>query len=136
MKMRSIISMNFKVLMVVFYCLLNGFISLMAAPAAPGFYEIKQPDGTYFLGHQKGDEWFNWTETLDKSVVIRNKNTGYYEYAIIKVENNKEFLAPSGEKVKEDKVGVSPAQRNLKPISRKDLLRLRSKAIETRKSFK
>ncbi len=125
-----------KTLTIVFCFILPGFTCLMAAPASPGFFKIKQPDGTHFFGQQKGDEWFNWTETQDKNVVIRNKNTGYYEYAVIKKENNRGFLAPSGVKVKEIKTDLSPSQRSLEPIQQKDLSRLRKEAIEDRKQFK
>ena len=78
-----------------------GSPSLEAVPAIPRVLEFKQPDGTSFNARKKGDEWFNWTETLDGRVIVHNKTSGFFEYAEIKTVEGKPQLTPSGIKVRD-----------------------------------
>ncbi|MCP4750063.1 MAG: hypothetical protein GY866_04170 [Proteobacteria bacterium] len=97
---------------------------VLAVPAYPGPILMKQPDGTRFQARLKGDEWFNWIETGDKKIVVKNRTSGFYEYAVIEKDGEKEVLAPSGIAVGQDGAARSPALNRLKPITRKDLGRL------------
>ncbi len=52
--------------------------SLFAAPAAPIEFELTQPDGTTFTAVARGDEYANWTETLDGHSIVKVGDTWYY----------------------------------------------------------
>jgi len=44
---------------------------------------ITQPDGTVINCFATGDEYYNWVHDADGYTMIRDKNTGYYCYAIL-----------------------------------------------------
>jgi len=49
-----------------------------AGPAAPLEFEIHQPDGTTFIAIPRGDEFSNWTETLQGHSIVKVIDTWYY----------------------------------------------------------
>lgn len=55
---------------------------VMAGPASPSAEEVTQPDGTKLMISIRGDEFQNWTETLDGYTVVRNPTSGGWEYAL------------------------------------------------------
>lgn len=67
---------------------------LYSAPAFSGKQQFKQPDGTTFSGKQRGDEYLHWIETENDDILLYNRKSRRFEYAII---NNKDELVPSGE---------------------------------------
>ena len=61
--------------------------NMFAAPAFHGEQSFKQSDGTSFLGTLRGDEYLNWIQSDNGDVVLYNKKSKQYEYAIIKNDN-------------------------------------------------
>ena len=57
---------------------------IFAAPAFPGKRQFTQADGTTFTGRGNGDEYLNWIESEDGSILRYNTQTKNYEYAEIK----------------------------------------------------
>jgi hypothetical protein len=108
-------------------------LSCFGVPAMPFVIEIKQPDGSAFNAQKKGDEWFNWTETIDNKVIVHNKANGFFEYGEIKTVDGEERLAPSGLKVRAEDFNRPLAAPNFKPVTRDQLNRLRQKALQKRK---
>lgn len=53
-----------------------------SVPASPIIVELTQPDGHNFKARQRGDENLHWIETEDGYTVIRDRETGYWFYAI------------------------------------------------------
>lgn len=49
-----------------------------AAPAAGNEVSVRQPDGTSFILKARGDEWNNWTETVDGYSVQQNCDGFWY----------------------------------------------------------
>ena len=52
-----------------------------AVPASPEGREIVQPDGTKFVLHVRGDEFFSWKETSEGYAVERDDADGFWKYA-------------------------------------------------------
>lgn len=52
-----------------------------AVEAAPVPFELRQPDGSTFRARARGDEWQNWTETLDGYSILQDAQTGEWVYA-------------------------------------------------------
>jgi M6 family metalloprotease-like protein len=50
-----------------------------AVQAAPDVFEIDQPDGHYFEARKKGDEWNNWTETVE-GFSVQQGYDGFWYY--------------------------------------------------------
>lgn len=60
------------------------FLSLLhAAPAREMSYELTQESGEQFRAKQRGDEYLHWIETENSDILIYNKKSGNYEYAVI-----------------------------------------------------
>lgn len=72
--------------------LLSGicYFSSNAVPACPTPVKEVQPDGTEITLVKHGDEFVNWTTTLDSYTVVKNEQ-GYYVYA----EKNANSLIPT-----------------------------------------
>ena len=70
-----------------------------ASSAYPGQISFKQQDGSRFLGHLKGDEWFNWVEDTDKNIIQYNNQTKNFEYTLLKETSQGLTLVTSGIKV-------------------------------------
>ena len=109
--------------------------SVWAVPAAPTLFEITQPDKSKIQAVLKGDEWFNWTETVNQRVIVKNSKTGFYEYAVIKKEGELEVLVPSGVIVKKKEAKESFILQELKTVTRKDLRRLWQAAVKRNNRF-
>jgi len=69
--------------------------------AFPGELTFTQSDGESFQGRLKGDEWLNYVSLPNDYVAVYNKEAKNYEYALIKTEDGKNILIPSGQKVSE-----------------------------------
>lgn len=75
-----------------------------AVPASPFPNIVKQPDGVEIEIYRKGDERANWSETKDGYSIVKNENTGYWEYALLEIkreisggkETFRLVLVPSG----------------------------------------
>lgn len=66
---------------------------LAAAPAFPTERQFLQPDGTTFRATVRGDEFLNWVETGEGTILRYSKQRDRFEYAVIR--NND--LEPSGQ---------------------------------------
>ena len=73
-----------------------GFGDIFAAPAMPSLLEITQPNGAKFKAYLRGDEYFSWWESEKGTVLFRNLESGYFEYAKISMIDNKEKLVSTG----------------------------------------
>ena len=80
-----------------------------ASPAYPVVKTFEQPDGTTLELRLWGDEFANGQETLDGFTVIKNSNSGYWEYAMLEATGH---LVPSGVVVGK---GFLPVARSLRP---------------------
>jgi len=74
--------------------LLFSAVITFADPAWPDSVLVHQPDGTNLWVYDRGDEFYNWTESTDGYPIVRN-NSGIFEYASIESKQ----LQPSGVKV-------------------------------------
>jgi hypothetical protein len=83
-------------------------------PANPEPTPVSQPDGSSFMAMMKGDERQSWMETVKGYTVIKNKATGWFEYAL----RGRRGLVPSGIVVKPngEPRDVTPAKRPKKGI--------------------
>ena len=72
------------------------FDFIYAAPALPTLLEITQPNGAKFKAYLKGDEYFSWWESEKGTVLFRNLESGYFEYAKISMIDDKEKLVSTG----------------------------------------
>ena len=70
-----------------------------SAPAYQGEIDFKQSDGSNFIGHLKGDEYFSWIEDKQGHIITYNFLSKNYEFAILKDIKGKVELEPSGVKV-------------------------------------
>jgi hypothetical protein len=67
-----------------------------AVPAAPIKLTLKQPGGTTFTARQVGDEFNNAIETLSGYTIVRDRESGTWQYA---VKGPRGGLKPSGKVV-------------------------------------
>ncbi len=132
MKPPKIIQCLFVLPLLVCLCITND---LKAVSAFPADLIFKQPDGSSFVAKLKGDEWFNWVETRDNRIIVRNKATGFYEYGIIIKKDDIESLSPSGVIVREEDMDSPAETLQLKPISQSDLKRMSRHAHEKRRKL-
>ena len=73
-----------------------GFGHIFAAPALPRLLEITQPNGAKFKAYLRGDEYFSWWESEKGTVLFRNLESGYFEYATIALVEDKVGLVSNG----------------------------------------
>ena len=73
-----------------------GFSYIFAAPALPSLLEITQPNGAKFKAYLRGDEYFSWWESEKGTVLFRNLESGYFDYAKISMIDDKEKLVSTG----------------------------------------
>ena len=73
-----------------------GLGGIFAAPAMPSLLEITQPNGAKFKAYLRGDEYFSWWESEKGTVLFRNLESGYFEYAKISIIDDKEKLVSTG----------------------------------------
>ena len=72
------------------------FADIFAAPALPNLLEITQPNGAKFKAYLRGDEYFSWWQSEKGTVLFRNLESGYFEYAKISMIDDKEKLVSTG----------------------------------------
>ena len=72
------------------------FADILAAPALPNLLEITQPNGSKFKAYLRGDEYFSWWESEKATVLFRNLESGYFEYAKISMIDDKKKLVTTG----------------------------------------
>ena len=73
-----------------------GFGDIFAAPALPRLLKITQPNGAEFKAYLRGDEYFSWWESEKGTLLFRNMESGYFEYAKISLIENKEQIVSTG----------------------------------------
>ena len=73
-----------------------GFSDIFAAPALPSLLEITQPNGAKFRAYLRGDEYFSWWESEKGTVLFRNLESGYFDFAKISMIDEKEKLVSTG----------------------------------------
>ena len=73
-----------------------GFCDIFAAPALPSLLEITQPNGAKFKAYLRGDEYFSWWESEKGTLLFRNLESGYFEYAKISMIEDNEKLVTTG----------------------------------------
>jgi len=83
-----------------------------AVEAAPVPFELRQPDGRTFRAKARGDEWQNWTETLDGYSILQDARTGQWLY----LERNPADRVVASERVvgRDLPVGIP---RHLRPLA-------------------
>ena len=112
-------------------------IPLMAVPAIPFLITFEQPDGSRFQAHLRGDEYFSWIETKNKLIIVKNEASGFYEFALIKRdEENRYKLVPSGTSVIQNAQSSLKAPGNLPKISRDQLGAIWKSKIAERRNLK
>ena len=112
-------------------------VNLWAVPAAPFLITFAQPDGSTFQAHLKGDENFSWIESKNKKIIVKNKTSGFFEYALLKSdERNELVLSPSGIPViKRGQSSLSSAS-DIPKISRVQLGEIWQRKISAKKNIK
>ena len=91
--LKNIIIKNFFIALTVCFA---GFGDIFAAPALPNLLEITQPNGAKFKAYLRGDEYFSWWQSEKGTVLFRNPESGYFEYAKISMIEDKEKLVTTG----------------------------------------
>ena len=109
-------------------------IPLMAVPATPFLITFEQPDGSRFQAHLRGDEFFSWIETENKLIIVKNEESGFFEFAVVKRDaENRLKLVPSGASVIQSYQSALKAPANIPKISRDQLGEIwKSKIVERR----
>ena len=74
----------------------SGFGDIIAAPALPRLLKITQPNGAEFKAYLRGDEYYSWWESEKGTILFRNMESGYFEYAKISLIESKEQLVSTG----------------------------------------
>ena len=72
------------------------FGDIFAVPALPRLLKITQPNGAEFKAYLRGDEYFSWWESEKGTLLFRNMESGYFEYAKISLIGSKEKLVSTG----------------------------------------
>ena len=85
-----------KNLFIVMTMCLAGFGDIFAAPAMSSLLEITQPNGAKFKAYLRGDEYFSWWESENGTVLFRNLESGYFDFAKISMIDDKEKLVTTG----------------------------------------
>ena len=110
-------------------------VKLLAVPAAPFLITFAQPDGSTFQAHLKGDEHFSWIETENKMIIVKNKKSRYFEFALIKQDaKNRLILFPSGVPVIKSGHSNLRTDHNIPQITRKQLGKIWQSRIDERRN--
>ena len=72
------------------------FGDIFAVPALPRLLKITQPNGAEFKAYLRGDEYFSWWESEKGTVLFRNLESGYFDFAKISMIDDKEKLVTTG----------------------------------------
>mgnify|MGYP001029616677 CR=1 FL=1 len=115
-----------------------GFaMDLMAVPATPILITFAQPDGSTFQAHLRGDEYFSWIEAENKMIIVKNKTSGYFEFAVLKRDDkNRLKLTPSGIAVIRRGQTSLRSNTNLPDISREQLGKIWLSRISEKRKIK
>jgi hypothetical protein len=118
--------------------LLSGFaLNLMAVPAAPYLITFAQPDGSTFLAHLKGDENFSWIETQNKQVLVKSKSSGFFEFALIEEDAEKNLkLVPSGIPVIKRGQSALRSDTELPNVTREQLGKMWQSKMDAKRNIK
>ena len=112
-------------------------INLLAVPAAPFLITFAQPDGSTFKAHLRGDEHFSWIESKKNKIIVKNKKSGFFEFALLKSDiNNNLDLVPSGIAVIKRGQSALRTDTNIPKISRAQLIEVRQRKIEAKRNVK
>jgi len=112
-------------------------IKLLAVPAVPFLITFAQPDGSTFKAHLRGDEHFSWIESKNKMIIVKNKTSGYFEFALLKLDiNNNIDLVPSGIAVIKRGQSALRVASNIPKIYRSQLVKIRQRKIEAKRNVK
>ena len=114
---------------ILFFCL--SFSLLNAAPAFSKTRQFRQSSGESFSAKVMGDEHLNYILTNDNEVVVFNKESNNYDYAIIAKKNNQRYLAPSGFKVMKASSNSKSRSNPFKRITPKELQELYNERRQT-----
>jgi hypothetical protein len=87
----------------------------LRGPACPFPTEVTQPDGTKISLVQKGDESGHWSESPEGYTLVKNSETGYWEYALKEMKSV--TLSPSGVVVDSGTLPPEDLKKHLKPVS-------------------
>ena len=117
--------------------ILVGFaVKLFAVPAAPFLITFAQPDGSTFLAHLKGDEYFSWIETENKMILVKSKTSVFFEFAVIKRdEKNRLILFPSGVPVIKSGHSALRTDHDIPQITREQLGKIWQSRINERRNI-
>ena len=85
-----------KILSIIMTMFFAGFGDILSAPALPRPLEITQPNGAKFKAYLRGDEFFSWWESEKGTVLFRNLESGYFEYAKFSMIEKKVKLVSAG----------------------------------------
>ena len=72
------------------------FGDIFAVPALTRLLKITQPNGAEFKAYLRGDEYYSWWESEKGTLLFRNMESGYFEYAKISLIESKEQLVSTG----------------------------------------
>ena len=72
------------------------FGDIFAVPALPRLLKITQPNGAEFKAYLRGDEYYSWWESEKGTVLFRNLESGYFDFAKISMIDNEEKLVSTG----------------------------------------
>ena len=123
-----------KLISLIVLMLASFAVKLLAVPAARFLNTFAQPDGSTFQAHLKGDEYFNWIETENKMILVKNKTSGYFEFAVIKRdEKNRLILFPSGVPVIKRGHSALRTDHNIPQITREQLGKIWQSRIDERR---
>ena len=76
------------------YFAVFGYI--FAVHALPRLLKITQPNGAEFKAYLRGDEYYSWWESEKGTLLFRNMESGYFEYAKISLIESKERIVSTG----------------------------------------
>jgi len=112
-------------------------VKLLGVPAAPFLITFAQPDGSTFRAHLKGDEYFSWIEMENKMIIVKNKKSGFFEFALIKRDKkNSLLLFPSGVPVIDRGHSSLKTNHNIPKISPEQLGEIWQNKINERRNIK
>ncbi|VUD59775.1 hypothetical protein TDB9533_02762 [Thalassocella blandensis] len=119
----------FRISILVFALCYSG-ISLATPPMRENWQKLEQPDGSVVFLTKRGDATFHWLENRAGYVVVKNVDSGVYEFAEIKEDNGSQTLVPGGVSASTDNVTLK--SRAFKPVLSKDLTKIRKQQLMLR----
>lgn len=105
-------------------CAMAVNVNAQPVPAKNEFKMVVQPSGQHITLNILGDEHFSWLETRKGLVVVHNKQTGSYDYAVVKEVDSMLTLQSSGIAATENDEGI---REGFVPLKRKDVVAIRKR---------